>query len=232
MKKTFKIIGFDADDTLWINEPYYKKTEEHFYKMMSDFGSREIISKELLKTEMQNLHLYGYGAKGFMLSMIETALRISNHRIQNKVIVKIILLAKELIDQPIVLLDGVQEILEKLSKAGYKLIVATKGDLLDQERKLSKSKIEKYFHHIEIMSDKKEENYKKLLSHLEIFPQDFLMIGNSLKSDIIPVLNIGAYAVHIPYHTTWVHEKLERTAELKNFREIKNISEIQTILDL
>jgi putative hydrolase of the HAD superfamily len=232
MKKNFKIIGFDADDTLWVNEPYYQETEKLFCNLLSDFQSSEIISQELLKTEIQNLNLYGYGAKGFMLSLIETALRVSNNKIDNSVIDKIILLGKDLLNKPVVLIDGIQEVLEKLSNNGYKIILATKGDLLDQERKLLKSNIEKYFSHIEIMSDKKESNYLKLLSHLDIAPEEFLMIGNSLKSDIIPVLNIGAYGLHIPYHTNWAHENIEKTTDLNNFWEIKQISEIITLFGL
>ncbi|MBU8892295.1 MAG: HAD family hydrolase [Bacteroidales bacterium] len=232
MKTDFKIIGFDADDTLWVNEPYYQETEKIFCELLSDIQTEEIISKELFKTEMQNLDLYGYGVKGFVLSMIETALQISNNKIEKPVIDKIISLGKDLINKPVVLLEGIQEIVEKLTKSGYKLIIATKGDLLDQERKLKKSNIEKYFHHVEIMSDKKELNYQKLLSHLDIASKDFLMIGNSLKSDIIPVLNLGGYGVHIPYHTIWTHEAIKKTDNLNNFWEIELISEIQRILDL
>ncbi len=232
MKKTFKIIGFDADDTLWVNESYFRETEKLFYNLLSDLQSPEVIEKVLYKIEMQNLSLYGYGIKGFMLSMIETALRISNHTLQQPVIDKIIALGKEMLDKPVVLLDGVQEILEKLTQSGYKLIVATKGDLLDQERKLSKSNLEQYFHHIEVMSDKKEANYQKLLAHLDIAPEDFLMVGNSLKSDIMPVLNIGGYGIHIPYHTTWIHEEAGKTGHLDNFWEIGRISDIEHILDL
>jgi putative hydrolase of the HAD superfamily len=232
MKKDFKIIGFDADDTLWVNEPYFQETERLFCGLLSDFQTSKVISKELLKTEVQNIDLYGYGAKGFVLSMIETAQRVSNNRIQNSVISEIINLGKELLNKPVELIDGIQEVLEKLQKAGYTIIVATKGDLLDQERKLSKSNIEKYFHHVEIMSDKKESNYKKLLSHLNIAPEEFLMVGNSMKSDIIPVLNIGGYGLYVPYHTTWAHEKVEKTNEMNNFREISMVSELVTLLGL
>ncbi len=230
MTKRFKIIGFDADDTLWINEPYFHETEELFLELLSDFESPETISRELYKTEMENLEQYGYGAKGFMLSMIEIAMRLSNNKVGNDVINKIIDLGKDLINKPIILLDGVEETLVNLKDVGFSLIIATKGDLLDQERKLSKSKIGKYFNHIEIMSDKKESDYRKLLSHLDIIPNDFLMVGNSLKSDILPVLNMGAFAIHIPYHTNWKHEKIEKPDDLKNYWEIKNISEIEEIL--
>ncbi|MEI6434263.1 MAG: HAD hydrolase-like protein, partial [Bacteroidota bacterium] len=176
--------------------------------------------------------LYGYGAKGFMLSMIETALKISGGKVSQEVIGKILKLGKDLLNKPVVLLDGVQDILDKLHRKGIKLIVATKGDLLDQERKLAKSKIENYFHHIEVMSDKKETDYLKILSHIEIAPEDFIMIGNSFKSDIIPVLNIGGFGVYIPYHTTWAHEKTDKPELQANCVVIDHISEIEVILDL
>ncbi|MCX6279165.1 MAG: HAD family hydrolase, partial [Bacteroidetes bacterium] len=139
MKKDFKIIGFDADDTLWVNEPYYQETEKMFCELLSDYIAAEAISQELFKTEVQNLGLYGYGAKGFMLSMIETALKISDGKVSHDIIDKILRLGKDLLNKPVVLIEGVQEILDKLHRKGLKLIVATKGDLLDQERKLAKS---------------------------------------------------------------------------------------------
>lgn len=232
MKKEFRIIGFDADDTLWVNEPLYRETEKQFCELLSDFQTADTVTQELFKTEMKNIKLYGYGAKGFVLSIIETALRISNNKVTQSTIDKIIKLGKDLLNKPVVLLEGVQEVLDNLHKKGIKLVVATKGDLLEQERKLEKSNIEKYFHHVEIMSDKKESGYLKLLSHLDIKPEDFLMIGNSLKSDIIPVLNIGGSGIHVPYHTTWQHEKTAKLEEHNNFREIKHISEIIKIFDV
>ncbi len=232
-KSEIKIIGFDADDTLWVNEPYFQDTEKLFCELLSGYMLPEQTSQELLKTEMENINLYGYGAKSFILSMVETALRISNNQVSQEKINKIISLGKELLSKPIVLLDGVQQVLAHLHQKGMKLIVASKGDLLDQERKLSKSNIEKYFHHVEIMSDKKESDYLKLLSHLEINPENFLMIGNSLKSDIIPVLNIGGSAIHIPYHITWQYEKAEDTvAHIKNFVKVEQISDVLKILSI
>ena len=217
MKNSFKIIGFDADDTLWVNEPLYRETEKQFCELLSDFQTTNITIEELFKTEMQNIELYGYGAKGFLLSIIETALRISNNKVTPSTIEKIIEIGKNLLNHPIELIDGVQEVLEKLYDKGIKLVLATKGDLLEQERKLEKSKIVNYFHHVEIMSEKKESDYLKLLSHLDIKPNDFLMIGNSLKSDIIPVLNIGGYGVHVPYYTTWQHEMTEKLEDNNNY---------------
>jgi putative hydrolase of the HAD superfamily len=145
------------------------------------------------------------------------------------VIEKAIEYGKELLAKPIELLDGIEEVLKKL-KPDYRLVVATKGDLLDQERKLKKSGLEHYFHHIEIMSDKKEKDYLKLIKHLDIQPAEFLMIGNSLKSDILPVLEIGGHAIHVPYHTTWAHEKIEGTIEHPNFNQVESIHEVLSLI--
>ncbi len=209
------VIGFDADDTLWVNETYFRETEERFAELLEGYETKNKIDQELFKMEMKNLELYGYGIKGFMLSMIESALDLSNDAIPHKTITEIIDLGKKMISQPVELLDGVEEVLQNLGKK-YRLIVLTKGDLLDQERKLQRSGLSKYFHHIEVLSDKKEANYKNLLEHLEIPINSFLMIGNSLKSDVIPILNIGGKAIHIPFHTTWAHELVSQEEEQNN----------------
>ena len=227
---SIKVIAFDADDTLWVNEPYFRDTEKLFCALLEDYLTEHAVEKELFAIEMQNLSLYGYGAKGFMLSMIETALSISNNSIPPIVINRIIELGKELLAKPIELLDGVESILQDLQNM-YRLVVATKGDLLDQERKLKKSGLENYFHHIEIMSDKQEADYQKLIQHLDIEPEEFLMIGNSLKSDIIPVLNLGGYGIHIPYHTTWAHEQIENTIVNNRFMHVKQINEVVDFLN-
>jgi len=224
-----KVIAFDADDTLFVNEPYFQETEQKFCVMMSDYLSQQGLSQELFKTEVDNLHLYGYGIKGYTLSMIEAAMKISNNTLSVEVIAKIIDLGKELLQKPIELLDGVEETLKAL-QGKYKLIVATKGDLKDQQRKLHDSGLGIYFHHIEVMADKQEVNYEKLLKRLEIESKEFFMIGNSLKSDVLPVLGIGGYAVHIPFHTTWEHEKIHHKVDHPNFRTVDKISDVLEIL--
>lgn len=220
-----EVIAFDADDTLWVNEPYFKETEERFCDLLEDYMPRHTLVKELFRTEIQNLELYGYGVKGFTLSMIETALRVSNKTIRMEVIEQALALGKDLLQKPVVLLEGVEEVLKAL-KERYRLVVATKGDLLDQERKLKKSGLEHYFHHIEIMSDKQEADYLSLIRHLDIHPSSFMMMGNSLKSDVLPVLAIGGHAVHIPYHTTWAHETIEHRVEHANFRQAAHMQEV------
>ncbi|MBB1193280.1 HAD family hydrolase [Flavobacterium sp. SOK18b] len=220
-----KVIAFDADDTLFINETYFLETEEKFCALMSDYLSHQGLSQELFKVEIANLKLYGYGIKGYILSMIEAAMNISNNTIPIEIIEKIIQYGKELLEKPIVLLDGVQETLQALH-GKYKLVVATKGDLLDQRRKLHNSGLGHYFHHIEVMSDKQEIDYTDLIKRLEIQPSEFFMIGNSLKSDVLPVLAIGGYAVHIPFHTTWAHEKIDHKVEHPNFRTIEKLTDV------
>ena len=200
-----KVIGFDADDTLWVNETYFREAEVKFAELLEHYETKNKVDQELFKMEMKNLELYGFGIKGFMLSMIESALELSNNRVPQEIINNILDIGKNMIARPVELLDGVEEVLSVLSE-NYRLIVLTKGDLLDQERKLEKSGLSRYFHHVEVLSDKKELNYKNLLDHLEIEVNEFLMVGNSLKSDVIPILNIGAAAVHVPFHTTWAHE--------------------------
>ena len=224
-----KVIALDADDTLWINEPYFKETEELFCDLLEDYLPRHTLAKELFKTEIQNLPLYGYGIKGFMLSIIETALRVTDNTLNIVAIEKALQYGKDLLEKPIELLDGVEEVLATL-KGNYRLVVATKGDLLDQERKLKNSGLEHYFHHIEIMSDKKESDYNKLIKHLDISPSQFIMLGNSLRSDVMPVLAIGGHAVHIPYHTTWAHETIEHTIEHANFKQVHSIREVLEFL--
>ncbi len=226
-----KVIAFDADDTLWVNEPYFRETEDLFCALFEDYLPHHTVGQELFRTEMQNLERYGYGVKGFMLSMVETAARITGDRLNQTMVNRILDYGKALLDKPIELLDGVEAVLRQLN-GKYRLVVATKGDLLDQERKLRKSALEGYFHHIEIMSDKKEKDYEKLIRHLDIRPDQFLMIGNSLKSDILPVLALGGHGIHIPYHTTWVHETVEEPVVHERFRQLEKIEELLPLLPL
>ena len=228
LNKKIKVIGFDADDTLWVNEPYYKEIEQHFCQTMTNYLPEKQVLEALLQTESRNLEWYGYGAKGFGLSLIETAILISEGNVPVNTINSIIQQIKELLTRKIEVLDGVLQVLPLL-KPHYKLIIATKGDLLDQERKLQKSDLLPYFDRIEIMSDKKESDYSQLLKILEIVPEEFLMVGNSLKSDILPVLSIGGNAVYIPYYMNWQYENAENHQKL-SFPTIKKISELPSLL--
>ncbi len=225
MKEKIKTIAFDADDTLWVNEPFYREAEKKLCNMLSDYMPAEQVMEELYKTEMQDLEWYGYGVKAFVLSMIDTAIRISNNTLPAATVQDIMNLGRDMLQKPIELLPHVEETLKQLN-GRYRLVVATKGDLLDQERKLKKSGLESYFHHIEIMSDKTLAEYTKLLHHLDCSADNFLMIGNSMRSDIVPVLELGAYAAHIPYHMTWAHEQLPYTPQHERFLELECISDI------
>ena len=227
--KNIKVIAFDADDTLWVNENYYREAEQEFIKLLSKYETENKLDQELFKTEMKNLSLYGYGIKSFILSMVESAVELSNYKISTKVIKQILDIGKNMLQKPIELLDDVEETLKTLNPK-YKLILATKGDLLDQERKLEKSGLMKYFHHIEILSDKKTDNYNKLLSHLDIKNSEFLMVGNSLKSDVLPLIKIGAEAIHVPYHTTWAHEIVKQNGNDNGYKTVKKLKNILTFL--
>ena len=226
-----KVIGFDADDTLWVNEPYYREAEEQYALLISAYGVEEDVGKALFKTEIANLRLYGYGIKAFMLSLVECAIDLTGGSVTAETMSQIIGLGKGMLQRPIELLVDVKTVLEKLAPH-YRLIVATKGDLLDQERKMKRSSISSYFHHIEVMSDKKEQHYIQLLSHLDIDPCEFLMIGNSMKSDILPPLNLGAWAIHVPYHTTWAHEEVDVIPDLNTFFQVDRIIDVLDIIPL
>jgi len=229
MYKNIKVIAFDADDTLWVNEPYFRETEHEFAKLLSTYETENKINQELFKKEMENLELYGYGVKGFVLSMVESAIELSNNTISATEITKILNFGKAMLNKPIELLDGVEEVLKILSKK-YKIILATKGDLLDQERKLKKSGLMKYFAHIEVLSDKKENNYNRLIQFLDIHPSEFLMIGNSLKSDVLPLISLNAEAIHVPYHTTWKYEEVSEDDKNDAYKTVHSLKEILLFL--
>lgn len=205
MKNNIKFVAFDADDTLWVNENYFREAEHAFCHLMMDWLPHEKTADELFKTEMQNLELFGYGAKGFALSLIETAVRISDGKITGRQVQQIIDIVKRLLARPVELLPDVSEVLRTL-KEKYTLVLATKGDLLDQQRKIAKSGLAGYFAHTEIMSDKRPQDYVRLLQRLGAGAQEFVMVGNSLKSDVLAPLEAGAYAVYVPYPIIWKHE--------------------------
>ena len=231
MIKGIKVIGFDADDTLWVNEPYYRETEEEFVQLVSSYGVNGNIAGTLFETEIANLRLYGYGIKAFILSLVECAIQLTDGGVSTRDISRIIGLGKSMLERPIELLDDVKQVLKHLAPH-YRLIVATKGDLLDQERKMRRSGIAEYFHHIEIMSDKKRQQYVQLLAHLDIPPEAFLMIGNSLKSDIIPPLELGAWGVYVPFHTTWAHEEVDQEPDSLRFFQVEELHQVLDLIPL
>ncbi len=226
----FDIIAFDADDTLWHNEVLYTTTQDRYKQLLSNYLSVEVIDQKLYETEMRNLGYFGYGIKGFTLSMIETAVELTEGRIQGREIQAIITLGKEMLKAPVQLLAYVEETVARLA-ASYPLMVITKGDLFDQETKLARSGLADYFSHIEIVSEKDQQLYQALLDKHQLDPRRFLMVGNSLKSDILPVVALGAWAVHIPYHTTWVHEVVAQDQVSQNYFELEHMGQLPALLD-
>ena len=225
MKKTIEYIAFDADDTLWENELYFQEFEKEFCNLLSPYQMSSSISEDLFKVEMKNLHMYGYGLKSMMLSMIETICKVTEGEGNIGLVNKIIELGQELLQRPVTLLNGGKEVLSAF-QGKYKLVLATKGDLFDQKRKIEASGLREYFHHIEIMSDKKIDDYQRLIDTLGCPPEKLLMIGNSVKSDILPVLELGGYAAHVPYHVTWAYEQHEGEIRHPNFIRLDSIKGI------
>jgi len=205
-------IGFDADDTLWHNEVIFEQTHERYRALLAHYHDAETVDRTLFATEMRNLELYGYGIKGFTLSAIETAIELTGGEITADEIRQLIELGRDMLAHPVSLLDGVSETLSELALR-YRLVLITKGDLRDQERKLTKSGLANHFHHIEIVSEKDAAAYNRLFKRQAINPTRFLMVGNSLKSDILPVLELGGAGAHIPYHITWEAERVSAPAD-------------------
>ena len=200
-----KLIAFDADDTLWENEAIYKKVESHLCDMLADYGNKQEIIDKLFATEMKNLHLYGYGIKSFGLSMIETAINVSDHKIDNQVIAKILELINYMLTYELPVYEGVEETLQQLSK-NFPLIVITKGDLLDQDMKVERSGLRRYFKGIEIVAKKEESTYVEILKKYDVKAESFLMVGNSLRSDVLPVVALGGIGVCYENSIAWAHE--------------------------
>ncbi len=200
-----QLIAFDADDTLWHNEMFYIQAKSRLKSLLAPFGAPEDILHKLDEVEAENISLFGYGIKSFTLSMIEAAIQISSGQVSAEVIQQIIASGKEMLRAEMQPFPGVEATLAELSQK-YPLMVITKGDLLDQEDKLARSGLSGYFKFVEIVSEKNPETYLKILNRLEIQPGQFLMVGNSIKSDILPILEIGGSAVYIPFESTWAYE--------------------------
>lgn len=241
--KNIKAIAFDADDTLWALQNYFEDVENEYCDLLSDYGSKEEISAALFETESGNMADLGYGVKAFTISLVENAIKVSDAKVPAKLIGRIVELGKSLLRLDAKPLEGVEKTLEKLREMKnsdisnlledgtidrkYRLAVFTKGELMDQENKLWRSGLQRYFDVVSIVSDKTPEAYRRLCKELEVSPEQLVMVGNSFKSDIAPALNIGASAIHIPFHTTWAHEKTEEF----NHERLRRISHFTEILD-
>jgi putative hydrolase of the HAD superfamily len=229
MVKNIDILAFDADDTLWNNETFFREAEKEFFYIMKEYLDADALRDMLYEIEVGNLSIYGYGIKSFILSMFETASEVTDDKLPGDITRKILEIGKTMLHKPVELLDGVEETLDALA-GKYKMIVATKGDLLDQQRKLKKSNLAGYFDHVEIMTDKQIEDYKNLMHIIQTHPSNFFMIGNSLKSDVLPVLELGGYAMYVPYHTTWLHEEAIEPSDKTKFFKGDNIKDLLNIL--
>lgn len=201
----FEVIAFDADDTLWHNESIFTMTQIKFREMLSSHG-QEVVDQTLFSTQIKNLQHFGYGIKGFILSMIETSIELTDGEVSGHEIQQILDFGREMLAAPIELLPYVHEVVEELSQK-YTLMLITKGDLIDQETKIARSGLAEFFDAVEIVSDKTTEVYSKILERHKIESSRFMMIGNSMRSDIVPIVQIGAHAVHVPYLSTWEHEQ-------------------------
>lgn len=224
------LIAFDADDTLWHNERLYSMTQERFKELLSRYHSREQIERRLFETEMRNLRTFGYGIKGFALSMIETAINLTGGQIAGREIQEIIDFAKEMLRAPVQLLEGAALVVDELAKS-YPLMLVTKGDLFDQETKIARSGLADRFAHIEIVSAKTTETYRAILSKHGLDPSRFVMVGNSMRSDILPVLELGGQAVFIPYEITWAHESAPGLSDGRDgYHELERIDQLPALI--
>jgi putative hydrolase of the HAD superfamily len=223
-------IGFDADDTLWQNEQFFRLTESHFTGLLKEFAEHDVVSEKLLEAEKRNLDFYGYGIKGFMLSMIETAIEVTDGKVEARTIGDILDVGREMLRHPVETLPHVRETLEALS-GHYMLVLITKGDLFDQERKLAQSGLGDFFDAVEIVSEKSATTYRRVFSRVADGPERAMMIGNSLKSDIVPAIAAGAYGVFVPHELTWVLEQVEPPEDAPRFRQIAHLGELPAILE-
>ncbi|WP_181704782.1 HAD family hydrolase [Chthonobacter rhizosphaerae] len=222
-------IGFDADDTLWQNEHYYRLTEERFTALLAEHGEAEAISARLLEAERRNLRFYGYGIKGFTLSMIETAIEATEGRVSTRVIDDILAIGRDLLTHPIDPLPHARDALQALHGA-YRLVLITKGDLFDQERKLAQSGLGDFFDAVEIVSDKSPAVYERVFRRHGGGPEAALMVGNSLKSDVIPAIAAGAWGVHVPHPLTWALEHAEPPEDAPRFRRIDTLGDLPALV--
>ena len=225
-----RVVGLDADDTLWHNEARFAETHTRFSELLAPFADHDATEERLLAVERRNLRLFGYGVKGFVLSMIETAIEVSERRVDAATIHEIVELGKALLDAPVELLDGVAETVATLAGT-HRLVLVTKGDLFNQEAKVSASGLADLFWRIEIVSEKDPATYERVLRAHGIDRGEFLMAGNSVRSDVLPVLDIGARAVHVPYTLTWAMERVaDHELEGRTFPVLDRLADLPALL--
>lgn len=230
----FDLIAFDGDDTLWHNERSYRDARERFHRLLARAGvdlAASEIDDRINQTELANLEHFGYGVSGFTLSLIETAIELSGHRLAGDDVREVLAIARHMLTQEIEVLPGVAETLERLS-ARYPLMLITKGDLLHQTSKLERSGLQDRFTHVEVVSHKTPAVYRRILARYGVDPSRFLMIGNSLRSDVLPVVEAGGWAVHVPAELTWSHEDAEAPDEARpRFFDVRTLTEVVPLVD-
>lgn len=229
MKEKIKVIAFDADDTLWDCQSWFDEVQTKCCELLAPWATAREVNEGLFQTERKNLPLTGYGTKAFTLSLVENAVRVSHEQLTGDVVMKLLMLGQDLLRFPTTPLSEVEETLRQLAdQRHYRLVVFTKGELMDQEGKLQRSGLEQYFSHVETVSNKTEREYRQLCENLDVAPEQTLMVGNSFRSDIAPALAAGAWAVHIPYHVVW---ELEKSEEFPHER-LHKISHFGELLDI
>jgi putative hydrolase of the HAD superfamily len=222
-------IGFDADDTLWQNEQFFRLTETRFTEMLRDFAEEERLRERLLEAERRNLAHYGFGIKGFTLSMIETAVEVTEGRVPASVISEILAAGREMLSHPVETLPQVRETLEDLA-GSFRLVVITKGDLFDQERKLAQSGLGDLFQGVEIVSDKTSDTYRRVFQRHGDGAERAMMVGNSLKSDVAPAIEAGSWGVYVPHDLTWVLERIDPPEDHPRYRQIDHLGELRDLI--
>ncbi len=222
-------IGFDADDTLWQNEQFFRTSQKHFASLLSPYADMTDLSGRLLAVEKRNLDLYGFGIKGFTLSLIETAVEVTEGQVPSSVLAEILAAGREMLRHPVETLPHVQDTLEQLTEQ-YRLVLITKGDLFDQERKLAQSGLGDFFDAVEIVSNKDNATYERIFRRHGDGPDRSMMIGNSLKSDVVPAIEAGSWGVFVPHELTWVLEHVEAPVSSPRYRQIEHLGELVPLL--
>jgi putative hydrolase of the HAD superfamily len=222
-------IGFDADDTLWQNEQFYQTTQAHFLELLKDYADPKELPDRLLKVMLRNIGTYGFGIKSFTLSMVETAIEVTDGRAPAQVISQILAAGREMAAHPVETLPFARETLDTLA-GKYRLVLITKGDLFDQERKIAQSGLSELFEAVEIVSDKNRSTYERVFNRHGDGPKNSMMIGNSLKSDVLPALAAGSWGVYVPHDLTWAYEHAEAPEGESRFRQVANLGELPKLI--
>lgn len=227
------VVAFDGDDTLWHSESHFVDAHQRFCALLAPYvDDPSRIDDQVVATERQNLALYGYGSKAFTLSLIETAITLTGGRVTADEISAILELGKRLLDHPVELLDGVEEVVDEMAASGRRLIIVTKGDLFHQEAKVAGSGLADRFERVEIVSEKDVPTYRRVMEVVGVAPDSFLMIGNSVKSDVLPVVELGGHAAHLPYAYTWEFEHVpDADAARQGFHELESIHELPALIE-